>query len=157
MGHPKDIEKRAICFIITKSGKKEKPFLPLFVVIFVYFLFYSAVRLLFRNGLIVIRNGDVKSLAQASVVFLHYLGSKPDFHGGNIRAVYQNLISHLARLISDIIVADGQGGNSAALAEAFLACNNRNACGLAYIVDGLCAGGCRIVCGNVHDIAGISR
>ena len=119
---------------------------------------------------VVIRNGDSELLTHILVVFLGYIRSKLDFHGRNISALLQDIISHVAGGLSKIFVADGKGCNSASGSDAFLTADSRDLLVKGDCLDDTGVGCCSVIrrdvdriilreCGscNVLQVVGISE
>ena len=71
-----------------------------------------------------------------------------------IGAVHQDIIGHLTGFVADVIVADGQRGHAAALADALLTGDDGSAGVQGDVADQFGVVGSGVVGGNVQDIAG---
>ena len=108
------------------------------------------------NGLIAVRRGDAQCFAVGCVVLFGNVGGKLNRHGGDIGAIGQDLGSHLTSLVAQVVVADGQGGNTAALADAFLTGDNGDFLRDDHIGDGLGVGSSGVIGGDVDHVRGSS-
>ena len=106
------------------------------------------------DGGVVLRHGQTQLLADGLVVHLHSGGGGLHVHGGDVGAVDQHVIGHLAGLIADVIVVDGQGGHAAAGADALLAGNHGDLGGQHHVGDELGVRGGGVVGGDIDHVRG---
>src|SRR5574344_1964948 len=107
-------------------------------------------RLLHDN--VVIGNGDAQGFAVGSVVLLGDLGGVLHRHGGDIRLAGEHLGSHLTGGIAQIVVADGQGGHTAAAADALFTGDDRHLGRQHHVGNGLGVGSSGVIGGDVDHI-----
>ena len=112
------------------------------------FGFYAGNRLL--DGLISIGRGEAQLFTDGRVVLRGELGGVFNGHLSRVLAVDQDLIGYLAGSIADVIVADGQRGYAAALADALLTGDDGSAGCLLYTSGGLAAA---IAAHDGHELA----
>ena len=104
------------------------------------------------DGDIGIRNRHAEFFADFLVV-LFRCRCILDGHFFNFALARENLRSHFARLVPEIVVADGQRRNTAALADALFTGEHGNLLCSDDIADGFRTGSRRVVGGDVDDIA----
>ena len=112
------------------------------------------IRLLF-DGSVALERLDAERLAHGGVVLRGGLGEL-NGHLGDVGLAGQDLGGHLTGGHAEVIVADGEGRDAAALADALFAADGRHARGNENVCDGLGVGSGGVVGRDVDDVGEIS-
>ena len=102
---------------------------------------------------VIIRNGDAQLLAVSLVVHLREVRCRLHFHIARVCALGEDLVSHLTGSLTQFVVVDRQGSYAAAVADALLACDNRNICRDNNVCNCLGAGSSGVIGRDIHNIA----
>ena len=108
------------------------------------------IRLLF-DGSVALERLDAERLAHGGVVLRGGLGEL-DGHLGDVGLAGQDLGGHLTGGHAEVIVADGEGRDAAALADALFAADGRHARGNENVCDGLGVGSGGVIGGDVDNV-----
>ena len=108
------------------------------------------------DGCVIVGDGQTQRLTVGGIVLFGDIGGVLNRHGGNVRALGQDLDGHLAGGVAKVVVADGQGGNAAAAADALLAGDSGNLGGQQHVGDGFGVGSGGVVSGDVDDVGSVS-
>ena len=110
-------------------------------------------RLLAGDGLVALGHGEANGGSVVGIVLLHGVLGVANGHGGDVRAVDQNLVSHLAAGSADVVVADGDGSQAAAGAHTLLTADHGDAGRLADTADNGHIGSGSVVGGDVQGVS----